>query len=227
MICILRSSLLSLLLSFAVIGLPLANAADTAPADLLSQIITKAKSEHSMESLVDYLDYRPDYEKLPTQLRSEFNIHSAADVAALHRRLLHDPTLLRTDQMIKRFYGFSSGQVKDQVARNLPDIEDSFVNIFLEQRQEFLNSDYLVSKSQVEGTHATVELVVSAHGRSRTEEIEMINVEGRWLVATPDFLFRIANPFQADLDSDDDEEDPQVEELPLIDGEPAETSRSL
>lgn len=153
------------------------------PAEVLKVIVGKLKSSGDIRMLEDYVDWNTMLSDFGAEEREEFGIKTAEDLRNFYRKSFEDPSFLMKEMLDKQREG-ATAEEKAKIDETMKEMEKSIQEDMVTMKKQLTETEYTVGKETIEGDRAKVELTTKFEGDTKSDQVEFVKVNNKWLLAT-------------------------------------------
>ena len=156
-------------------------AAEMSAKQTVEEILSKMKAAESPAPVVDYVDWKGAYEKMPAAQRQAVGVESAEGLRSFYSKMMTNPKEVMEKKLEEQLASMPE-EKKSMMRASMGRMEQ-----MVDQRQEMMRkqlaeTEYKVGEATMEGEVATVPITQTHNGETKQRDIKLTKVDGRWLL---------------------------------------------
>jgi len=153
--------------------------AQNSPEETIQKMTSEMKKQKSAAPIVEYVHWETAFKTLTPEESAGMKVNSAEELKKYSKSMLQDPVAFMKEQMQANLGDIPAEQrifAEQAMAGMIEMVETEHKKM----AEEMKNTEYKVGETTIEGDVATVELLTTLNGETKTDSIELKKIDGRW-----------------------------------------------
>ncbi len=153
------------------------------PEVVVQSMLTELKSEADPAVLLDYVHWPTAWKSFPQTQRDKIGIRSPEELKEYFENFFKDPDQFIEKYIMSRYEG--SQALPEQ---SITKMAETMKRKKAQMREKMKNTSYEIGKSTIQGNAASVEIVSTLNGKSKSQTLPLQNIDGKWYLPTMKLL---------------------------------------
>jgi len=161
--------------------------AQAAPEEMVIEMVDRLKSERDPSVLLEYVHWDTAFDNFPEEQRREIDVSSPGEFRGYFEGFFRDPANFIQKQMKGRMAGMTPEQ-QQMMQAQFEQMAASMVEKRRKIDEKMSRAEYKVGQIDLKGNTATVELITSLDGQTRSQSLPLELINGKWYLPTMKFV---------------------------------------